>query len=133
MQLLEVLSGTVLIDSWTEAFMHGAHKHTLASTVGTLPDAKLLSNFEWFGSEKSATIDTSHISKVITEADFDPSIELITFCNTVIGRLQIGLSLVSSRILKQLSFTRAPWLSGAITDVRWRILPACLQTLGLGL
>ena len=42
LQLLEALSGTVLIDSRTEAFMHGARKHTLASTVGTLPDAKCL-------------------------------------------------------------------------------------------
>ena len=72
----------MLIDSGTEAFMHGARKYKLASTIGTLPDAKLLSNFEWFENQKSATIDTLHISKVTTEADLDPSIEVITFCNT---------------------------------------------------
>ena len=81
LQLLEASSSTVLIDSRTEAFMQGTRKHTLASTAGTLPDAKLLSNFEWFGNEKSATIDKSHISKIITEADLDPSVEVITFCN----------------------------------------------------
>ena len=62
--------------------MQDARKHTLASTAGTLPDAKLLSNFEWFGNEKSATILTAHISKIIAEADLHPSDEAITFCKT---------------------------------------------------
>lgn len=67
---------------WTEAFLQGARKHMLASTTRTLPDAKVLSNCEWFANEKSATVETAHIPQVITEADLDPSVEGITFCST---------------------------------------------------
>lgn len=81
-QKLEASSGAVLIGSRTEAFLQWARKHTLASTAETLPDVKPLSNFEWLENEKSAVIDTMHILKVVKEAYFDPTVEVITFCNT---------------------------------------------------
>ena len=96
----------------------------------TLPDAKLLSNFEWFGNEKSTKIDAANITKIITEVDLDPSVEAITFATRVTGRLQIGLSLVSLCILEQLSFTWVPWLIGVNTGMIWKIRPAYLKSLG---
>lgn len=77
----------MLLDSRSQALTQGARKHTHASTAGNLPDAKLLSNFECFGNNKFATIDTAHISNIITEADLDPFVEAITFFATpVVGR-----------------------------------------------
>lgn len=72
----------MLIVFRTGAFIQGARKYTLVSTAGTLPDANLLTNFERFGNEKSVVIDAANTSKIITEADLDPSVEPITFCNT---------------------------------------------------
>ena len=87
---------------------------------------KLIPNFECFGNEKSAAIQTAHISMVTTDSDQDPYVKSISFCNTgdwaaTNGSVQSELA----HLFQTVKLYPVPWLSGEIMGVRWKIRPSC--------
>lgn len=70
-----------LIDARPEAFYRGEAAHGAAARPGTLPQARLFSHANWFGSGP-AILETETVRRLVAENDLDNGETLVSFCNT---------------------------------------------------
>ncbi len=70
-----------LIDARPEAFYNGETAHGAAAHPGTLPQARLFTHSNWFGSGP-AVIDPETVRRLVEENGLDTGEPLVSFCNT---------------------------------------------------
>ncbi|HMB11434.1 sulfurtransferase [Saliniramus sp.] len=70
-----------LIDARPEAFYNGETAHGAAARPGTLPQARLFTHANWFGSGP-AVIEQETVRRLVAENSLDNGEALVSFCNT---------------------------------------------------